>query len=108
MSLPLKTVQKASEHFKGKLKGVFRGIDFITWFYFRGIDLKISEYTEPCWLLLYPEGTRYTLDKHKASVEFAREKQIEPMKHHLIPRAKGFHEITSRNFVYFVSDYYDS
>jgi hypothetical protein len=31
----------------------------------------------------------------KASIEFAREKEIEPMEHHLIPRAKGFHEITS-------------
>merc|ERR1712131_495784 len=68
-SKDLKTLQRASEHFR--------------------------EYTEPCWLLLYPEGTRFTKEKHEASIEFAREKQIQPMRQHLIPRPKGFHELTT-------------
>ena len=58
------------------------------------------EYTEPCWLLLYPEGTRFSKEKHEASIEFAREKQIQPMRQHLIPRPKGFHELTTRYHVH--------
>jgi len=52
-------------------------------------------YTEPVWLLLYPEGTRFTDEKHQASVEFAKSKNIAHYNNLLVPRAKGFNELTS-------------
>lgn len=36
------------------------------------------------------EGTRFTEEKHKASVKFAQERGMPVLKHHLIPRTKGF------------------
>lgn len=36
------------------------------------------------------EGTRFTESKHKASVEFAKERGMPVLNHHLIPRTKGF------------------
>jgi len=39
---------------------------------------------------LNAEGTRFTPTKHAASVKFASERGIVPLKHHLIPRTKGF------------------
>lgn len=50
----------------------------------------LAEHPDPMWLLLFPEGTRFTEAKHKASVEFARKNNIAELKHHLIPRTKGF------------------
>lgn len=44
----------------------------------------------PLQLLLNAEGTRFTEEKHKASVEFAKERGMPVLKHHLIPRTKGF------------------
>lgn len=41
-------------------------------------------------MLLNAEGTRFTESKHKASVEFAKERGMPVLKHHLIPRTKGF------------------
>lgn len=41
-------------------------------------------------LLLNAEGTRFTQKKHEASVKFARERGMTELKHHLIPRSKGF------------------
>lgn len=41
-------------------------------------------------LLLNAEGTRFTEKKHEASVQFARERGMIELKHHLIPRTKGF------------------
>lgn len=41
-------------------------------------------------LLLFAEGTRYTEEKHEASLAFAREKGLPQLKHHLTPRTKGF------------------
>lgn len=41
-------------------------------------------------LLLFPEGTRFTPTKHKISLEFARQKNLPELKHHLLPRTKGF------------------
>lgn len=40
--------------------------------------------------MLNAEGTRFTEEKHKASVEFAKKRGIPVLKHHLIPRTKGF------------------
>lgn len=36
------------------------------------------------------EGTRFTEKKHEASVKFAEERGMTVLKHHLIPRTKGF------------------
>ena len=39
---------------------------------------------------MYAEGTRYTEAKHKASIEYAKSKNLPIYKHHLLPRIKGF------------------
>uniref|UniRef100_T1GTH5 Phospholipid/glycerol acyltransferase domain-containing protein n=1 Tax=Megaselia scalaris TaxID=36166 RepID=T1GTH5_MEGSC len=57
------------------------------------IDKQLREvfsFPDPVWLLLNAEGTRFTEKKHEASVKFAQEKGMVPLKHHLIPRTKGF------------------
>lgn len=41
-------------------------------------------------LLLFPEGTRFTQEKHEASLEVCRQKGYPELKHHLLPRTKGF------------------
>lgn len=41
-------------------------------------------------MLLFPEGTRFTEEKHQASLKFAKEKGLPELKHHLTPRTKGF------------------
>lgn len=51
---------------------------------------EIMDYPDPVWLLLNAEGTRFTEKKHEASVKFARERGMVELKHHLIPRTKGF------------------
>lgn len=40
--------------------------------------------------MLNAEGTRFTEKKHEASVKFAEERGMPILKHHLIPRTKGF------------------
>lgn len=47
-------------------------------------------YPDPIWLLLNAEGTRFTEKKHEASVKFALDRKMPVLKHHLIPRTKGF------------------
>lgn len=59
----------------------------------KSIPLQVAEladYPDPFWLLLYPEGTRFTKEKHKASLEFAKQNNLPELKHHLVPRTKGF------------------
>ncbi|VVC93487.1 unnamed protein product [Leptidea sinapis] len=51
---------------------------------------EICDYPDPVWLLLTPEGTRFTPTKHEASLNFAKEKNLPLLKHHLTPRTKGF------------------
>lgn len=41
-------------------------------------------------LLLNAEGTRFTESKHEASIKFAQDRGWPVLKHHLIPRTKGF------------------
>ncbi|XP_065091117.1 1-acyl-sn-glycerol-3-phosphate acyltransferase delta-like [Ochlerotatus camptorhynchus] len=56
-----------------------------------GLQIKeIMDYPDPVWLLLNAEGTRFTEKKHEASIQFARERGMAELKHHLIPRTKGF------------------
>ncbi|KOB72228.1 Acyltransferase AGPAT6, partial [Operophtera brumata] len=51
--------------------------------------LELCDYPDPVWLLLNPEGTRYTKEKHDESLKFAKEKNLPLLKHHLTPRTKG-------------------
>jgi len=55
----------------------------------------LKDYNEPYWILLYPEGTRFTKEKHSTSIEFGLEHQIQSYENLLIPRSKGFHELTT-------------
>jgi lysophosphatidic acid acyltransferase/lysophosphatidylinositol acyltransferase len=50
----------------------------------------IMEYPDPVWPVMTAEGTRFTKTKQEASNKFAIEHNLEPLKHHLIPRTKGF------------------
>lgn len=47
-------------------------------------------------LLFFPEGTRYTPEKHAVSMEFAAKTGLPHLKHLLIPRTKGFFAITQQ------------
>jgi lysophosphatidic acid acyltransferase/lysophosphatidylinositol acyltransferase len=40
--------------------------------------------------LLFCEGTRFTKSKHEQSLKIAKEKGLPQLKHHLLPRTKGF------------------
>jgi len=56
-------------------------------------DLQgLCSYPDDYWvtLLLFPEGTRFTNAKHKDSMEVAKAKGMPVLKHHLLPRTKGF------------------
>lgn len=53
---------------------------------------QLQEYPSAMALLIYAEGTRYTEEKYKASLEFAKNKGLPLFKHHLVPRVKGFAE----------------
>lgn len=51
---------------------------------------ELADHPDPIWLLLFPEGTRFTPEKHKASLKFSKEKGLPELKHHLCPRVRGF------------------
>jgi lysophosphatidic acid acyltransferase/lysophosphatidylinositol acyltransferase len=51
---------------------------------------ELVGYPSPIWLFLFPEGTRFTAEKHKASQEFAKSRDLPMLEHHLTPRTKGF------------------
>ncbi|XP_046665471.1 1-acyl-sn-glycerol-3-phosphate acyltransferase gamma-like [Homalodisca vitripennis] len=56
-----------------------------------GVQVReLADYPDPIMLLLYAEGTRFTEEKHEASLAFAREKGLPQLKQHLTPRTKGF------------------
>ena len=50
----------------------------------------LLDYPDPVWILLFPEGTRFTKDKYLASKKFAESRNLPVLKHHLVPRTKGF------------------
>jgi len=50
----------------------------------------LQDYPDPVWILLFPEGTRFTKDKYEASKKFAESRGLPVLKHHLVPRTKGF------------------
>lgn len=60
----------------------------------------------PYKIALFCEGTRRTEDKLRASQEYAKQKNIEPLKHHLIPRTKGF-SVIAKNLKDDVDAVYD-
>lgn len=41
-------------------------------------------------IMMPAEGTRFTREKHEASMEFAKKSNLPLLKHHLIPRSRGF------------------
>ena len=41
-------------------------------------------------MCIFPEGSRFTVEKHEASKQFCKERGLQPLKHHLYPRTKGF------------------
>lgn len=55
---------------------------------------KYNQYPKdlPIWILLFPEGTRFTKKKQEASNAIAREKGLPELRHHLLPRTRGFVE----------------
>uniref|UniRef100_A0A8C5LXD8 1-acylglycerol-3-phosphate O-acyltransferase 3 n=1 Tax=Leptobrachium leishanense TaxID=445787 RepID=A0A8C5LXD8_9ANUR len=50
----------------------------------------LRDYPEYMWFLLYCEGTRFTETKHRISMEVADKKGLARLKHHLLPRTRGF------------------
>ena len=54
---------------------------------------ELSSYPYSVWLLLFAEGTRLTPEKLLLSQKFAKENNLPVLKHHLIPRFKGFSEL---------------
>ncbi|XP_075438979.1 1-acyl-sn-glycerol-3-phosphate acyltransferase gamma, partial [Ascaphus truei] len=56
----------------------------------QGIE-RLRDYPEYMWvILLYCEGTRFTETKHRISMEVADKKGLARLKHHLLPRTRGF------------------
>ena len=56
---------------------------------------KLIDYKPNCIVMLEPEGTRFSIKKYSDCVEYARKKNLDIFKHHLLPRYKGF-DITLR------------
>lgn len=93
---------------RGAIKNAIKYIPVCGWFFWlddhiflqrslekdrKSIEDRISRYVKypyPMSITLFAEGTRFTKDKHEASVKFAKDRNLEPLKHHLIPRAGGF------------------
>lgn len=51
---------------------------------------KLLEYKDKILLLMFSEGTRFNKAKHELSLEFAAKRNLPKLKHHLLPRPKGF------------------
>ncbi|XP_063047559.1 1-acyl-sn-glycerol-3-phosphate acyltransferase delta [Engraulis encrasicolus] len=68
---------------------------------------NLRDYPENFWFLLFCEGTRFTPHKHHISMEVADSKGLPRLKHHLLPRTKGFW-VTVQNLRGTVSAVYDS
>uniref|UniRef100_A0A6G1SM13 1-acyl-sn-glycerol-3-phosphate acyltransferase delta n=1 Tax=Aceria tosichella TaxID=561515 RepID=A0A6G1SM13_9ACAR len=64
------------------------------------IAAKLNELLDYNQILLgiFAEGTRWTQEKHNDAVEFAKSRSIEPYKHHLFPRPRGFN-YTMRHYL---------
>ncbi len=52
---------------------------------------KLMAYEEHMLLMIAAEGTRFTQEKYKASMQFAKDKGLKvEYKYHLLPRIRGF------------------
>jgi len=58
------------------------------------------------WLAVFCEGTRFTEQKHLVSMRYAVKKNLKPLKHHLLPRTRGFTMLSNgmRDFIPSVFD----
>lgn len=54
------------------------------------LSARLANYPINLLMCIFPEGSRFTKEKHEASKEFCRSRGIEPLRHHLYPRTKGF------------------
>ncbi|XP_062319005.1 1-acyl-sn-glycerol-3-phosphate acyltransferase delta [Osmerus eperlanus] len=68
---------------------------------------NLRDYPEKFWFLLHCEGTRFTPEKHRASMQVAQSKGLPSLKHHLLPRTRGFW-VTVQNLRGTVAAVYDS
>eukprot|EP00069_Balaena_mysticetus_P001015 bmy_15057T0 len=68
--------------------------------------LHLRDYPEKYFFLIHCEGTRFTEKKHQISMQVAQAKGLPSLKHHLLPRTKGF-AITVRSLRNVVSAVYD-
>uniref|UniRef100_A0A8C5PN57 1-acyl-sn-glycerol-3-phosphate acyltransferase delta n=1 Tax=Leptobrachium leishanense TaxID=445787 RepID=A0A8C5PN57_9ANUR len=68
---------------------------------------NLRDYPEHFWFLIHCEGTRFTEKKHIISMQVAEAKGLPKLKHHLLPRTKGF-AITVQSLRNVVSAVYDS
>ncbi|XP_013864619.1 1-acyl-sn-glycerol-3-phosphate acyltransferase delta isoform X2 [Austrofundulus limnaeus] len=68
---------------------------------------KLHDYPEKFWFLLFCEGTRFTSKKHQISMQVAESKGLPKLKHHLLPRTKGFW-VTVQNLRGTAAAVYDS
>nr|XP_051711135.1 1-acyl-sn-glycerol-3-phosphate acyltransferase delta isoform X1 [Oryctolagus cuniculus] len=68
--------------------------------------LHLRDYPEKYLFLIHCEGTRFTEKKHQISMQVARAKGLPSLKHHLLPRTKGF-AVTVRCLRDVVSAVYD-
>ncbi|KAJ7363652.1 hypothetical protein OS493_009814 [Desmophyllum pertusum] len=50
----------------------------------------LKDFPHPFWMVIFAEGTRLTEAKLQASVEYARSNGLPELKHHLLPRSRGF------------------
>ncbi|CAH3017601.1 unnamed protein product [Porites evermanni] len=66
----------------------------------------LGDFPFPFWLAIFAEGTRLTKAKVEASVEYARANGLPELKHHLLPRSKGF-ALTAQYFKDKVPAVYD-
>ena len=51
---------------------------------------KFFDHDIPIWLMLFPEGTRFTEKKLKATQSIIKKNNLPPLQHVLMPRSKGF------------------
>jgi len=51
---------------------------------------ELQNYPDPVWVLLFPEGTRYTKEKYEAGRQFCESRGLPVFQHCLVPRSKGF------------------
>ncbi len=51
---------------------------------------SLLRHSDPFIFNFFPEGTRFTKEKHTAGMKIAKEKGLIELQHHLLPRTKGF------------------